>query len=152
MGLHGVVDASRYQHRSTQNQPLRPLGGESDYDDSSLPLYLIYSKIAENENNRMIERSKNFTEGILISVSPHVSPQMTPHQLRDRVVYLLPPLVHCLRSQSPTSDRTRKTPPLSSYRTSISFKLLATQILPIRRSHLPWPNHLHSLRQDMPSG
>ena len=31
----------------------------------------------------MIERSQTFTEGILIFVSPHVIPQMTPHQLRN---------------------------------------------------------------------
>ena len=83
-----MVDGPRYQHRSTPNRTLRPLGGESDYDDSSLPLYSIYSKIAKDEDNRMIECCQKYTDGILIFVSSHVSAQMTMHQLRNIVWFI----------------------------------------------------------------
>ena len=78
-----MVDGPQYQHLSTPNRTLRPLGGESDYDDSSLPLYSIYSKIAKDEDNRTIETTQKFTDGILIFVSSHISSQMTPRQLRN---------------------------------------------------------------------
>ena len=38
----------------------------------------MYCKIAEEEDNRMVERYQSDSVGILIFVSPHVSPSMNP--------------------------------------------------------------------------
>ena len=142
-----VVDG---HHDQVPNRPLRELQGESDYSGSSRPLLSMYCKIAEEEDNKMVEHCQNDSLGILIFVSPHVSPSMNPHiNRKHRVVYSLSLSVHYLRSQSPTSSQTHKTPPHSTYGTSI--KSSATQTF-LHRSHQLWRNHLHSLPQNMPSG
>jgi hypothetical protein len=38
----------------------------------------MYSKIAEEEDDKMIDRCHRDADGILIFVSPRSSPQMTP--------------------------------------------------------------------------
>ena len=70
-----IVDGRHDQPQSTSNQPTpnRPLLGQSDYGDSSWPLYLMYSKIAEEEDNRMVERCQKDKDGTLIIVSPSCS-------------------------------------------------------------------------------
>lgn len=52
-------------------QPIRnqPLGGESGIDDSSGPLFSMYSKMAEEEDNKMVERWQRDADGILVFVS-----------------------------------------------------------------------------------
>jgi hypothetical protein len=52
--------------QSTQNQQLQ---GESNFGDSSGPFFSIYSKAADDEDNKMAERWKNDADGILIFVS-----------------------------------------------------------------------------------
>ena len=42
--------------------------GESRFGDSSAPLFTMYSKIAEEEDNKMIERWQRDSEGIIIFV------------------------------------------------------------------------------------
>ena len=54
---------------TTSNQPLQ---GESNFGDSSGPLFSIYSKAAEDEDNKMVERWQKDADGILIFVSPRV--------------------------------------------------------------------------------
>lgn len=61
-------------NQSIQNQPMRLLHGKSDYGDSSLPLYSMYSKIAEEEDNKMVELCQKDADGTLIFVSPYISP------------------------------------------------------------------------------
>ena len=51
----------------TSNQPLQ---GESNFGDSSGPLFSIYSKAAEDEDNKVVERWQKDADGILIFVSP----------------------------------------------------------------------------------
>ena len=51
------------------NQASQPPEGESNFGDSSGPLFSIYSKIAEEEDNRMTDRWQKDAEGILIFVS-----------------------------------------------------------------------------------
>ena len=51
----------------TFNQPLQ---GESNFGDSSGPLFSIYSKAAEDEDNKVVERWQKDADGILIFVSP----------------------------------------------------------------------------------
>ena len=49
----------------------QPLQGESNIGDSSGLLFSIYSKAAEDEDNKMVERWQKDAEGILFFVSPH---------------------------------------------------------------------------------
>ena len=62
-------------NQTTQNQPMRPLAsqGESDHDDSSWPLYSMYSDMAKDRDNKTVQRCQNEADGTLIFVSPHVS-------------------------------------------------------------------------------
>ena len=53
----------------TLNQPLQ---GESNFGDSSGPLFSIYSKAAEDEDNKMVERWQKDADGILIFVSHRI--------------------------------------------------------------------------------
>ena len=46
--------------------------GESNFGDSSGPLFSIYSKAAEDEDNKMVERWQKVADGMLIFVSPRV--------------------------------------------------------------------------------
>ena len=50
----------------------QPLQGESNFGDSSGPFFSIYSKAAEDEDIKMIERWQKDADGILIFVSPLV--------------------------------------------------------------------------------
>jgi hypothetical protein len=55
-----------------QSTPNQPLQGESNFGDSSGPLFSIYSKVAEEEDDKMVERWQKDADGILIFVSPCV--------------------------------------------------------------------------------
>jgi hypothetical protein len=61
------------QTLSTQNKPLQPSGGASSFGDSSGSLFSIYSKAAEEEDNKMVERWQKDADGILIFVSTLVN-------------------------------------------------------------------------------
>ncbi len=52
--------------------PNRPLQGESDFGDSSGPLFSMYFKTAEDEDNKIVERWQKDANGLLIFVSPRV--------------------------------------------------------------------------------
>ena len=60
----------------TSNQPLQR---ESNFGDSSGPLFSIYSKAAEDEDTKMVERWQKDADGILIFVSPHVDMRLPLH-------------------------------------------------------------------------
>ena len=66
-----VVDSHSDQSRSTPNQSLWTSSEElePEFRDSAWPLYSIYSNIAEDEINKMIERCQRNTDGTLIFVS-----------------------------------------------------------------------------------
>jgi len=64
-----ITDSHRDHPHSTLNQPPQ---GESNFGDSSGPLFSIYSKAAEEEDNKMVERWQKDADGILIFVSPRV--------------------------------------------------------------------------------
>jgi hypothetical protein len=55
---------------TTTNQPLQ---GESNFGDSSGPLFAIYSRAADEEDNKMVERWQKDADGILFFVSPRFS-------------------------------------------------------------------------------
>ncbi|KAH9978279.1 hypothetical protein BJV74DRAFT_141939 [Russula compacta] len=52
--------------QSVQNQPSRPSQGGSNIGDSSWPIFSMYSKIAEEEDNKMTDRWTKDADGILI--------------------------------------------------------------------------------------
>ncbi|KAN0105391.1 hypothetical protein V8E52_011058, partial [Russula decolorans] len=51
---------------STKNKPSQPSGRASSFGDSSGSLFSIYSKAAEEEDNKMVERWQKDADGILI--------------------------------------------------------------------------------------
>ena len=50
----------------------QPFQGESNFGDSSGPLFSIYSRAAEDEDTKMVERWQKDADGILIFVSPRL--------------------------------------------------------------------------------
>ena len=53
--------------------PNQPFQGESNFGDSSGPLFSIYSKAADDEDNKVVERWQKDADGILIFVSPRAA-------------------------------------------------------------------------------
>lgn len=47
--------------------------GEFNFGDSSVPLFSLYSKIAEEEDNKLADRWQKDADGILIFVSVRVT-------------------------------------------------------------------------------
>jgi hypothetical protein len=60
----------------TSNQPSQR---ESIFGDSSGPLLSVYSKAAEDEDNKMVDRWQKDADGILFFVSPHVGIHLSLH-------------------------------------------------------------------------
>jgi hypothetical protein len=69
-------------HEQQQNQQPRQTQGESNFGDSSGPLFSLYSKIAEEEDNKMTDRWQKDADGILIFVS-------------NRLAILIPTYTNC---------------------------------------------------------
>jgi hypothetical protein len=66
-----IIDGHRdLQSESAPNQPSQ---GESKFGDSSGKLFSIYSNVAEDEDNKMVERWQKDADAILIFVSPCVN-------------------------------------------------------------------------------
>ena len=63
-------DGNRTQ--SAPNRPLQPSRGKSSLGFSSGPLFFIYSKTAEEEDNKIVECRQKDADGILVFVSPPV--------------------------------------------------------------------------------
>ena len=61
-----IVDDPRDHPMTTSNQALQ---GRSNFGDSSGPLFSVYYKAAEDEDNKMVERWQKDADGILIFVS-----------------------------------------------------------------------------------
>jgi hypothetical protein len=59
---------------STPNQPPQ---GESNFGDSSGPFFSLYSKAADDEDNKMVERWQKDADGILFFVSLRTSIQIS---------------------------------------------------------------------------
>jgi Family of unknown function (DUF6535) len=55
-----------------QSTPNPPSQGESNFGDSSGPFFSIYSKTAEEEDKKMVDRWQKDADGILIFVSSRV--------------------------------------------------------------------------------
>ena len=100
------------QAEDAQNHQPQPSRRESNFDDSSGPLFSIYSKIAEEEDSRMGDRWQKDANGILIFVSPQASHpnSYAPKLERCRPVYSPLRSPHYSRCRCRTSDRTLKIP------------------------------------------
>ena len=65
------------------NQPplgsVQPSQGETNFGDSSGPLFTMYSKIGEGEDNQTAERWQKDADGIVIFVCPEVAFLHTEH-------------------------------------------------------------------------
>jgi hypothetical protein len=99
-----------------------PSQEESDLGDSSRPLFSMYSKIAEEEDNKMTDRwQQEATDGVLVFVSTHVRDSCNySHKLeRCSPVYSLLPLLRCSPFPFRISSQILKTSPHSISRTSI---------------------------------
>jgi hypothetical protein len=74
------------QTLSTQNKSSQPLGGTSGSGDSSGSLFSIYSKAAEEEDNKMVERWQKDADGIFFFVSPRVGIRLSLYIKRNITV------------------------------------------------------------------
>jgi hypothetical protein len=87
-----VTDGHRGHPQWTPDQPSQE---ESNFGDSSGPLFSMYSKAAEEEDNKMVERWQKDADGILIFVSLCWHPYCLVHKLWCyRPVYFLPQSLH----------------------------------------------------------
>ena len=136
---HGHPDQSQL----IQLPPLPP--------QQSWPLYAMYSKVTQEEDNKMAERFQKAADGLLVFVSSHFTPQFLYTSIgTHRVAYSLLLSLHCLQSQSRTSSPTLRTPRPSTLKRFTSF--LETKIHLMDQPHSFWPIHQHFLRQNMSSG
>ena len=122
--------------------------GQFNFSDSSGPLFNMYVKMAEEEDNKMADRWQKDADGILIFVGfcyllYCYAAAIDQHE-HYRLVCFLPQSPHWLQCLSKTSDRIPRIPPHSISRTSISFSqtptYLAHQSLPLQLNHLPSPH------------
>jgi len=146
-----VADGHTDQSQPIQLPPQHSYPGEINYGDRSWPLYAMYSKVTQEEDNTRVERFHKSLDGLLVFVSPRFTPKfLHPSIGNHRLAYSLPPSLHCLRSQSRTSSPALRIPLPSTLRTFTSFLQTKTHLMD--RNHPFWLNHQHSLRQSMPSG
>ena len=84
---HYIVEGS-LDSQSMPNQPSQ----DSNFGDSSGQIFSMYSKAAEEEDNKMAESWQKDADGILIFVSPHVGVRISLclRQEYYRPVYSLP--------------------------------------------------------------
>jgi len=100
-----MVDVRPYRSQSMSTLPQQPESPlkEVDDPDGSLPLYVMYSKINQEKDNKEAEHGQQFMDGLLVFVSPHVTSQLSLClNGMHRLVYSPPLSLHCLPSQSQT--------------------------------------------------
>ena len=66
-----VIEGHRRQPEVAQAQLFQPYQGEPPFCDSSWPLYSMYSKFAQEEDDKIAERCQRYADGMLVFVSPH---------------------------------------------------------------------------------
>jgi hypothetical protein len=64
-----IIDINHNHSQSIRDQPLQV---ESNFGDSSEPIFSMYTKAAEEEDNKMVERWQKDADGILIFVSSYL--------------------------------------------------------------------------------
>ena len=134
-----------------RSPPLQPYQEEISHGDRSWPLYAMYSKVTQEEDNKMAERFQKAADGLLVFVSPRLTPPFLHTSIGNyRVACSLPLSLHCLQSQSRTSSPALRISRPSTLRTFTGF--LQTKTRQMDRHHPFWLKLQHSLHQNMPSG
>ena len=59
-----------HDHSQSTLAPNQPSQADLNFGDSSEPLFSMYTKVAEDEDNKMVETWQKDADGILIFVSP----------------------------------------------------------------------------------
>jgi len=135
--------------RSASNQPSQ---ADSNFGNGSGPLFTIYSKIAEKDDDKRVERWQRDAQGILIFVSP-------PGDFRTALLSTgnsrLASSLSSSRYWSPcrfkTSGHAHGMTRRFISKTSISFSPTQTYIMH-RTLPLLWSHHPPSLPRDTPFG
>ena len=84
LDLENATQTGIFTHCSSESESLlsltcivdgpdRLFKKELDYGDSSWPLYSMYSRIAQQDDNKLAERCQRDTNGTMVFVSPHVN-------------------------------------------------------------------------------
>jgi hypothetical protein len=133
--------------------PLSPVQERQERQHQQLadnlgPLFTMYWNMAEEEDKKMTECWQKDAKPIIIFVRISLLFSMLLHVSTQyyRPVCSLPLLHHFLPSQSSTSSETRRKPPTSTSRISISFKFSRAPVhlsLPPQLNLLPSP-HQHT--------
>jgi hypothetical protein len=83
-----ITDDPRYPPQPAQNGGENE--GESNFVDGSDHFFTMYTEMAGEEDNKMVERWQADAEGILVFVSPDSAAHIVPTRLTDhRLVYFL---------------------------------------------------------------
>ncbi|SRR5216684_1525032 len=112
--------ATSVSHQSARDQPSQPSQGEPDFGDSSGPLFSIYSKAAEDDDNEMVERWQKDADGILI-----LSHHFGIHISLCVSVFIIDGFILCCSRRIPCRDGPGPEAKLSGY-----LRILPWQHLP----------------------
>ena len=78
-GFQGDGHEPHERPQSAANLPRRPQLGDSNFGDSSGPIFSMYSKIAKEEDDDLVDRWQKDADGILIFVSHSVDIHTNAH-------------------------------------------------------------------------
>jgi hypothetical protein len=95
-----IIDGYPDRPQSIQNPPAQ---GESNFGDSSAPFFSLYSKIAEDEDNKMVDRWQKDADGILIFVRPCVGNHIVLYINRN----IIDRSILCRSRRTPRHNRPR---------------------------------------------
>jgi hypothetical protein len=115
--MMSITDGHRDSPQSAPNQPLQ---GESNFGDSSGKLFSIYSNVAEDEDNKMVERWQKDADGILIFVSTCV----VIYDLLCINWNTIDRFILCCRCRTPSCDRPGPEAEQSGYLCILSWEHL----------------------------
>jgi hypothetical protein len=119
-----TVDGHLEQPPSPSNQSFH---GETKFDDSSGPLFTLYSRITEKEDNTMVQRWQKDAEGIIIFVRQRSwALPLRTHWMVNRTAFSLLSSLYLSLYPSKTSGPTRRTFPRSISGTSINYLPIPT--------------------------
>jgi hypothetical protein len=127
-------------------------GGTCSFSDGSGALFNMYTKMSEEEDNKMVDRWQKDADGILIFVSCHfiLTPLCSTQPENCRLVCSLPLSRHWSRCPSRILGQIHRIPQHSTSRTSISF--LQTPTYLVHLSLLAQSDHRPSRLRRMRSG
>ena len=152
-----LLNLSAYTVDDRLDQPPSPLNqsfqGETKFGDGSGPLFTLYSKIAEEEDNKMVGRWQKDAEGIVIFVRQKSQTLLLrTHPMGNRTVYSLLSSLYLSLYPSKTLGPSRRTSPPSISRTFINYLPIPTflALLTLLLCQLWLPQH--SPHRDLQSG